>query len=73
MFHLQLTVYYVQSITNKFIECSMWYQKHVHVRVRRHKHSATSYVHFVTCPNPERYLKSTIDFSDTIQDGDQVC
>ena len=23
---LQLTIYYVQSITNKFIECLMWYQ-----------------------------------------------
>ena len=46
-------------------------------RVKRsHKHSVTSSVQFVTCPDPRRvesYLKSTIDFSDTIQDGDQVC
>ena len=43
---------------------------------RRHKHSTTSSVQFVTCPDPRRvesYLKSTLDFSDTIQDGDQVC
>ena len=43
---------------------------------RRHKHSTTSSVQFVTCPNPKRvesYLKSTIDFSYTVQDGDQVC
>ena len=43
---------------------------------RSHKHSATSSVQFVTCPDRKRvesYLKSTIDFSDTIQDGDQVC
>ena len=43
---------------------------------RSHKHSAISSEQFVTCPNPKRvesYLKSTIDFSDTIQDGDQVC
>ena len=26
----QLTVYYVRSITNKYIECSMWYRKHVY-------------------------------------------
>ena len=46
-------------------------------RVKRsHKHSAASSIQFVTCPDPRRvesYLKSTIDFSDTIQYGNQVC
>ena len=43
---------------------------------RRHEHSATLSVNFVTCPDPKRvesYLKSAVGFSDTIQDGDQVC
>ena len=30
---LQLTIYYVQSITNKFIECLMWYQNRKHTCV----------------------------------------
>ena len=43
---------------------------------RRHEHSATLSVNFVTCPDPkqvESYLRSAVGFSDTIQDGDQVC
>ena len=39
-------------------------------------YSATLSVNFVTCPDPKRvesYLKSAVGFSDTIQDGDQVC
>ena len=40
---------------------------------RRHEHSATLSVNFVTCPDPKRvesYLKSAVG---SIQDGDQVC
>ena len=43
---------------------------------RRHEHSATLSVNFVTCPDPKRvesYLKSAVGFSDTIQDGNKVC
>ena len=43
----------------------------------RHEHSATLSVNFVTCPDPKRrvesYLRSAVGFSDTIQNGDQVC
>ena len=40
---------------------------------RRH---STSVITFITCPSPilvESYLRETIDFCDTIQEGDQVC
>ena len=43
VFLLQLTIYYVQSITN---ECLMWYQKHKHACVLcRGVRHATSSIH----------------------------
>ena len=76
---LQLTIYYVQSITNKFIECLMWYQNRKHACVLGLDMSVMPhlpYTDFVTSSESnqiESYIRNTVDFSDTIQDGYQVC
>ena len=70
-FHLQQILLCALCITARYIEHSMKHPKHVFAVGLRG--DSTSAITFITCPSPilvESYLRETIDFCDTIQEGD---